>query len=51
MQNTLVYGQSNELQQLLTCIFGWVHLSMCDQYGIHKLLYFFLIEVPLNMCP
>jgi hypothetical protein len=38
MQNTLVYGQSNELQQLLTFIVGLVHLSICDQYGIHKLL-------------
>jgi hypothetical protein len=38
MQNTMVYGQYNELQQVLTCIVKWVHLFICDQYGIHKLL-------------
>jgi len=38
MQNILVHGESNKLQQLLTCIVEWVHLSICDQYGIHKLL-------------
>jgi hypothetical protein len=38
MQNILVYGEFNKLQQLLTCIVECVHLSICDQYGIHKLL-------------
>jgi hypothetical protein len=47
MQNILVYGQSSKFQQLLTFIVAWVHLSICDQYGIHKLLYFLNFEVPL----
>jgi hypothetical protein len=48
MQNILINGQFNKFQ-LLTCMVEWVHLSICDQYGIHKLLYFKKIEVPLNI--
>jgi len=51
MQNILVYGQSNKLQQLLTYIVEWVHLPYVINMGSINCCNFLKLKFSLNIGP